>query len=113
MTNLYGLIGKTLKHSFSQKYFRSKFEKEGVANSDYHLFELAEIEAFPTLIQETEGLKGLNVTIPYKQVVMPFLDKLHPVARAIGAVNTIKIENGNFTIGYNTDYLGFKNYLEK
>lgn len=113
MVDLYGLIGKTLKHSFSQKYFRSKFEREKIANCDYLLYEMEDIAAFPNLIRQNSALKGLNVTIPYKQAVIPFLDKMDEKAKAIGAVNTIRFEKNNLLIGYNTDYLGFKISLEQ
>ena len=113
MTKLYGLIGKTLHHSFSQKYFRKKFHEEGIKNSDYLLFELADIKVFPEILAEQPDLCGLNVTIPYKLEVMPYLDEIDPVAREIGAVNTIKFGSGGKKIGYNTDYLGFKISLEK
>ena len=110
MTQLYGLIGKTLKHSFSQKYFREKFKKENISNSDYLLFELESIKQFPSLLADNPGLCGINVTIPYKLEVMQFLDQIDDIAKEIGAVNTIKISN-NKTIGYNTDYLGFMQSL--
>lgn len=112
MIELYGLIGKTLKHSFSQKYFRAKFEKESIANCDYELYELEDISQFPGLIGQHKNLKGLNVTIPYKQVVMPYLHDVEGKAREIGAVNTIKNIGQAKLIGYNTDYLGFKISLE-
>lgn len=113
MIDLYGLIGKTLKHSFSQKYFRSKFERENINNCDYLLFELTEIDEFPSLIKKNSNLKGLNVTIPYKEVVMPFLDNIEGKAKEIGAVNTIRIGKDSLLTGYNTDYLGFKISLEQ
>ncbi|MHA7099908.1 shikimate dehydrogenase family protein [Roseivirga pacifica] len=108
----FGLIGYPLSHSFSKKYFTEKFEKEGIENTVYELFPLETIDAFPELIKSTPNLVGLNVTIPYKQAVMPFLDELDPKAEAIGAVNTIKLENGKLK-GYNTDYIGFKESLIK
>src|SRR5690606_17230473 len=113
MTRLYGLIGKTLQHSFSQKYFRTKFSKEGISDCDYQLFELATIEEFPQLINRFPNLCGLNVTIPYKLEVMPFLNEIDPVAKQIGAVNTIKFERSGKRKGFNTDYTGFKVSLEK
>ncbi|WP_291721484.1 shikimate dehydrogenase family protein [Bernardetia sp.] len=112
---MFGLIGKTLSHSFSKKYFTEKFEKIGLLKEDgyvYELFELEEIEDFEELIRENVSLRGVNVTIPYKKSVIPFLDKLDPIAKRIGAVNTIKIEEDGTTTGYNTDYIGFKNSLE-
>lgn len=111
MTKLYGLIGKTLKHSFSQNFFREKFNREGISDSDYYLYELKNISEFPALLETNPDLLGLNVTIPYKLEVIQFLDHLDPRSKEIGAVNTIKISDGQ-TTGYNTDYLGFKLSLE-
>lgn len=111
MTRLYGLIGKTLKHSFSQNFFREKFKREGIADSDYYLYELESIGDFPALLENNPALRGLNVTIPYKLEVMQFIDHLDPRSKEIGAVNTIKISKGQ-TKGYNTDYLGFKLSLQ-
>lgn len=108
----FGLIGFPLSHSFSKKYFTNKFEKEGIADAEYELFPIKTIEELPKLIAENPDLVGLNVTIPYKEQVIPLLDALDPKAEAIGAVNTIKIENGKL-IGYNTDYNGFKDSLIK
>ena len=99
-----GLIGKSLKHSFSPEYFEAKFKKEGIAGL-YQTFELNAIEEFERLVQNEE-LNGLNVTIPYKEAVIPFLDELDPVAKEIGAVNTICFKQGK-KIGYNTDAPGF------
>ncbi|MFY0652593.1 MAG: shikimate dehydrogenase [Cyclobacteriaceae bacterium] len=109
----YGLIGKTLKHSFSGKYFADKFEKEGIADSFYDLFELSTINEFPKLIQENKAeLQGLNVTIPYKKEVMQFLDSLDPIAERINAVNVIKFQGSGKLKGYNSDYYGFRLSLE-
>jgi shikimate dehydrogenase len=120
MQNHFGLIGRTLTHSFSKGYFTEKFEKLGIENQNqYHLFELAEIEEFPELVQKFgTTLKGLNVTIPYKQAIMPFLDEIDEAAQKIGAVNTIKIitENDGKKLklkGYNSDYWGFRWTIEK
>ncbi len=112
MTKLYGLIGKTLHHSFSQRYFREKFLKENIADTDYLLFELATIDELPNVFTKHPALGGLNVTIPYKLEVISFLDAIDPVAEEIGAVNTIKIEAAGKKIGFNTDYTGFKVSLE-
>ena len=111
--HLYGLIGKTLQHSFSQKYFREKFRKEGIQNADYYLFEIPAITAFPDLLKNNPDLLGLNVTIPYKQEVIPYLDSLEEKAAKIGAVNTIRVTEDKKTIGYNTDYSGFRSSLEQ
>ncbi|MDW3210970.1 MAG: shikimate dehydrogenase [Reichenbachiella sp.] len=110
----FGLIGKTLKHSFSKKYFSEKFENEEIANSHYELFELAEISEIQNLIDYySDSLAGLNVTIPYKKEVMAYLDELDPKAEEIGAVNTIKISKEGKLKGYNTDYLGFIDSLQE
>ncbi len=109
---LFGLIGYPLNHSFSQRYFKQKFASWGVENYDYQLFELKNIEEILTLIDEFPLLQGLNITSPFKQSVIPFLDHINPVAKEINSVNTIAIENGKL-IGYNTDYLGFKYSFEK
>lgn len=90
-----GLIGKTLSHSFSKSYFENKFKEENLANHSYDLFELETIEEFPELIRNNTYLVGLNVTIPYKESIIPFLDELDETAKEIGAVNTIKITKGN------------------
>ncbi|MEL6255288.1 MAG: shikimate dehydrogenase [Bacteroidota bacterium] len=104
MFRQFGLIGKKLGHSFSKKYFSQKFEEQGI-DAAYELYELAEITAFEKL-KETPHLKGLNVTIPYKAEVIPFLDELAAEAAAIQAVNTIKFENGKLK-GFNSDIYGF------
>lgn len=107
---LFGLLGKNIGYSFSRTYFSEKFEKE---NSDhkYVNFDLESLTEFPKLLQR-KNLAGINVTIPYKQDVIPFLDKLDPTAEKIGAVNTI-VFKGTQRIGYNTDCIGFQNTLEK
>ncbi|MBC5992869.1 shikimate dehydrogenase family protein [Pontibacter cellulosilyticus] len=107
----FGLIGKKLGHSFSKKYFTAKFEGEGIADAQYNLYELEQVQDLKALLQREPELVGLNVTIPYKQEVIPLLDELDDAAARIGAVNTIKIENGH-TKGYNTDYIGFKDTLQ-
>lgn len=107
----FGLIGYPLGHSFSKKHFSEKFEKEGI-EAEYELYPLEDIEEFPVLVKNTKGLEGINVTIPYKESVMKFLDEVDEKAAAIGAVNTIKIQKGKLK-GYNTDYLGFKTSLVK
>jgi shikimate dehydrogenase len=108
----YGLIGYPLTHSFSEKYFAEKFSREGIADSTYRLFELADIGQLPGLLQSHPDLKGLNVTIPYKEAVIPFLDELDAETARIGAVNVIRIEGGR-TKGFNSDYQGFKQSLEQ
>ncbi len=103
---LYGLIGKALSHSFSPTYFSNKFKSNGI-DAKYEAFELASISDFQQLVQSKE-IHGLNVTIPYKEAIIPYLDKLSPEASAIGAVNTIQF-NGKHLIGHNTDWQGFWN----
>lgn len=100
----FGLIGKSLSHSFSRQYFSQKFEREGIA-ATYGLFELASISEFPAWIAQMPPFRGLNVTIPYKTDIIPFLSALDPTAAAIGAVNTLLFDSGK-TVGYNTDVLG-------
>lgn len=112
MENVYGLVGLKLGHSFSQKYFTEKFNADAIGNSKYMLFELGSIEEFPQLLKENPNLKGLNVTIPYKEEIIRFLDGLDPVAARIGAVNVVTFKDGK-RIGYNSDYVGFKRSLEK
>ena len=106
----YGLIGKTLGHSFSKSYFENKFIKEQIQNAFYSNFPLESIEEFKSLIKKTT-FRGLNVTIPYKSSIIPFLDELSEETKSIGAVNTIHFKN-NRLIGYNTDYLGFHNAIK-
>lgn len=104
----YGLIGYPLNHSFSPKYFAEKFQKEGI-DAEYRLFPLPTIADFVTL--KNSNLSGLNVTIPYKKAILDYLDLIDDKAREVGAVNTIKFEDGK-TIGYNTDVYGFKESLQ-
>jgi shikimate dehydrogenase len=108
----FGLIGYPLSHSFSEKYFSQKFEKEGITDAVYRAHPLESIVQFPALLKANPDLAGLNVTIPYKEEVIPFLDGLDPKAEEISAVNTIKFEGGKL-IGYNTDYYGFRDSLIK
>ena len=107
---LLGLIGYPLDHSWSARYFNEKFRKEGRTDSVYQLFPLISLDVFPAFLQSHPQLSGLNVTIPYKEKIIPYLDDLDETARQIGAVNTIKIihENGKIiTKGFNTDAGGF------
>ncbi len=112
----YGLIGRVLGHSFSVDYFNQKFSSEGI-DAHYRNFEIPEIEDFPSVIATTPRLYGLNVTIPYKEQVIPYLDSLDEDAARIGAVNVIKVlrgPDGNITglKGYNSDILGFTRSIE-
>lgn len=110
MTHLFGIIGRPLGHSFSARYFGEKFAAEGLDDHSYSKFELSDISELPALVASHPDLRGFNVTIPYKQQVIPLLDALSPEAERIGAVNCVKVENGRLT-GYNTDALGFRNSL--
>lgn len=111
---LAGLIGFPLSHSFSKKYFNEKFLKENIEGWDYSLFPVEKISKVTDVLHENENLIGLNVTIPYKQNILEFVDDLNIDAEEIGAVNTLKIfRDGNYVkiAGYNTDWLGFYNSL--
>jgi shikimate dehydrogenase len=108
--NQYGLIGKNIAYSFSRNYFTEKFRKLELDNT-YENFDIEDLSKFPDSIQNNPNLKGLNVTIPYKEAVIPYLDGLSETAQKIGAVNTIQIKNRKLT-GHNTDYYGFQKSLE-
>jgi shikimate dehydrogenase len=108
----FGLIGKTLKHSFSKTYFAKKFAEEGIRDCTYENFELSSIEEFPSVVADNPELRGLNVTIPYKEEVIRFLNFKNDIVEGIGACNCIKIVNGQLH-GYNTDVIAFKNSLQK
>ena len=110
--NKLGLLGKDISYSFSKSYFKQKFEDEGISGISYENFDIENIGLFPSIIKNTKGLKGLNVTIPYKEQVIPYLDKINKKAKAIGAVNTIRITKKGKLVGYNTDCYGFKNTLK-
>jgi len=110
----YGLIGFPLTHSFSKRYFTEKFETEKI-DSTYENFEIDDISKFPEIIKNNPEIIGLNVTIPYKEKVIPFLNELNDSSREIGAVNTVKItrtESGVFLKGFNTDTFGFETSLK-
>ena len=107
----YGLIGRTLTHSFSKTYFTKKFAEEGIADCSYENFELKMIDEFPQLIRSNPDIKGLNITIPYKEEVLRFLTGKNEIVEAIGASNCIKIDAGSI-VGYNTDAPGFRKTLE-
>ncbi|RUA32518.1 MAG: shikimate dehydrogenase [Bacteroidetes bacterium] len=102
----YGLIGKTLTHSFSEKYFTEKFKKEGINDATYQLFELDDISKIKEFVADKPDLRGFNITIPYKESIIPYLDEMTEVVEEIGACNCVKIEDGKL-IGYNTDVDGF------
>jgi shikimate dehydrogenase len=103
---LFGLIGKPLTHSFSPRFFQEKFAREGLQDCAYRLFPLEQISDFPALMRDTPHLNGLNVTIPYKREVLPYLQE-HFIPKEIDACNCIKIQSGR-CIGYNTDWIGFE-----
>lgn len=107
---LYGLIGKNISYSFSKSYFKKKFLNEKLIGNSYVNFDLQKIEEVNSILKKYSNLKGLNVTIPYKEAILPFLDELSDDAFKIGAVNTIKVTKNGLT-GYNTDHYGFKKSL--
>ena len=107
----FGLIGKDIDYSFSKLYFTTKFVDEDLPHT-YQNFDIESIDSFLNIIKSTKNLKGLNVTIPYKETVIPYLDKLDIKAKEIGAVNTINISKKGELIGFNTDYYGFKKSIE-
>ena len=114
--NTYGLIGYPLGHSFSRKFFTEKFATEGI-DAQYLNFEIPSIEEFPEIIKNNPTLRGLNVTIPYKQQVMQYLDDISEEAKAIGAVNVVKCQLSTVNCqlhltGYNSDVIGFVNSIK-
>jgi len=112
MEKVFGLIGQTVSHSFSKAYFDEKFFREGLRDHHYELFPLGNIKEIETLIRDTKGLTGLNVTLPYKEQVIQFLDEVDPVAKRIGAVNVIKFKDGKRK-GFNTDSDAFHETIAK
>jgi len=106
----FGLVGSNISYSFSKGYFEEKFNKENLNGYTYENFDIQDIAEFRSISEK--NLNGLNVTIPYKETVIPFLDKLSRTATEIGAVNTIKFTKKGKLKGYNTDYYGFKNSLQ-
>lgn len=104
---LYGLIGYPLAQSFSKKYFTEKFASEGITNARYELFEIPTVNELPSILNTQSNLCGLNVTIPYKKEVLPFLQAIDKEAANMGACNCIKISNGLLK-GYNTDAPAFE-----
>ena len=107
----FGLIGKNISYSFSQKYFSNKFNKEELLNCSYKNFDIQSIENFLNIFKENPNIKGLNVTIPYKEIILPHLDKLSNKAKRIGAINTIRVTKKGKLKGYNTDEYGFRKSL--
>jgi shikimate dehydrogenase len=108
----YGLIGYPLTHSFSKKYFTEKFQREGITDCRYELFEIKEASELPELIKNNPDLVGLSVTIPHKESVIRYMNELDEPVKKIRAVNVIKINDGKL-IGYNSDFHGFKASLQK
>jgi len=109
----FGLLGRNISYSFSKGYFTDKFSSDSLFEGcTYENFDIPEIAAFPEIIKNTPNLMGMNVTIPYKELVMPHLDQLSKIAAEIGAVNTIKFTKKGELKGYNTDYYGFMKSLE-
>jgi len=106
----YGLIGNNISYSFSKTFFTLKFEKENRADT-YHNFDIANINQLKDILKKNRDLKGLNVTIPFKESVIPLLDKIDKEANSIGAVNTIRINKKGELKGYNTDHYGFAHAL--
>jgi shikimate dehydrogenase len=104
---LFGLIGYPLTHSFSKKYFTKKFEQEGLTVCRYELFPIASINELPEILFKHPELEGLNVTVPYKRQVIPFLDSSNNIPADVDACNCIKIKNGKL-IGNNSDVIGFE-----
>lgn len=110
--NIFGLVGKNIDYSFSAGYFSEKFRSEKIDNSLYKNFDIPYITYFPQIVKKNKGLVGLNVTIPYKETIIPYLDELSEVAEQIGAVNCIKINKNGELKGYNTDAYGFLKSLQ-
>lgn len=108
----FGLLGKNISYSFSKKYFTDKFVLGNLIDCSYENFDLQTIDEFPSIISNNTELKGLNVTIPYKESVIPYLDKLSKNASHIGAVNVIRVTKKGTLKGYNSDYYGFMKSLE-
>lgn len=109
---IFGLLGKKLEHSFSKGYFTKKFKAEKQLHHAYENFEIPTIDQFLGIWKEHPNLRGMNVTIPYKESVIPFLDQIDPIAKRIGAVNTI-VKSGELLLGFNTDVIGFHASLKK
>ena len=107
----YGLIGNNIDYSFSKTFFNSKFKKEE-SNDSYENFDISDLSQLSEVLLKNPKLKGLNVTIPYKESIIKYLDRIDSNAQKIGAINTIKITPEGKLIGYNTDYIGFKESLK-
>ena len=113
---VFGLIGYPLSHSFSKKYFLDKFENENINDAEYFNFSVSDIKQFPEILKSRENFIGFNITSPYKETIIPYLDELDVSASEINAVNVVKITkkgNNRRLTGYNTDIYGFKKSLLK
>ena len=108
----FGLVGKNIGYSFSKAHFTKKFENLNLLDYSYENLDFQDIAEFPIFLQNNPDLYGLNVTIPYKEKIIPYLDKLSKKATAIGAVNTISFTKNGKLKGYNTDYYGFQKAIE-
>ncbi len=108
----FGLVGKNISYSFSKKYFTEKFKNENEDGYSYINFDIPEVEGIVDVLSDNPNLSGLNITIPYKESIIPFLDKMSKKAKQIGAVNTVRFTKKGKTKGYNTDYYGFQKSLE-
>lgn len=111
MEKVFGLIGATVSHSFSKAYFDEKFFREGLRDYHYELFPLNNITEIEALLKDTKGLSGLNVTLPYKEQILKYLDEVDAAAKRIGAVNVIRIKEGKLQ-GFNTDSDAFLETLD-
>ena len=107
----FGLIGKNISYSFSKSYFENKFIEENIRDASYHNFDLKTIKEFDSILTTHPRIKGLNVTIPYKETIIQYLDSISKNAKEIGAVNTVKVTKRGKLKGYNTDYYGFKSFI--
>ena len=108
---LFGLLGKNISYSFSRGYFSEKFKDLNLDGCSYINFDLQNIKDFPSIVDENKNLKGMNVTIPYKEDIIPFLNTLDKTAAEIGAVNTIKFTKRGNLKGYNSDVVGFESSI--
>ena len=107
----YGLVGRTLTHSFSKNYFTKKFSEAGITDCSYDNFELQAIAELPGLLLDNPDIRGLNVTIPYKEEVLAYLTDRNDIVKAVGACNCLRITGPNL-VGYNTDVIGFRKSFE-
>ncbi len=108
----FGLVGKNISYSFSKAHFTKKFEDLNLLDYSYENLDFQDISELPNFLKNNPNLKGLNVTIPYKETIIPYLDKLSKKASEIGAVNTIRFTKNGKLKGFNTDYYGFQKALE-